>query len=371
MTILKLVFPYFSLYIRDILQRMKKYFILPILGAILLILILIKLLGDPAKDSNAPKKSVPLVSAECYLVRDTSVVFNVNTVGSITANEKVDIVSEIARRVITVLFNEGNFVSKGQILFQLDDADYQASLRKIEAQLELARETEKRNASLLRTGGVSQQLYDEYVNKRKVLEAEEEALKVQIAKTKIRAPFQGRTGLRNVSPGAYVSPGQVLVSLEDQSSLKLDFSIPERQSNTIKKGQLVSFRMEGIPGNFKAEVEAIDPSVNSSTGNLRIMARIKNDLPDIGVGSSVSILINVKNPVASIYIPAQSLIATPAGYTVFTMKGGVAKVQKIKVGLRSETMVEIIEGLDLGDTLLVTGFMKLKPDVKVKIIKTW
>ncbi len=351
---------------------MKKLYLVPIVVAILGILIGIKIYQNYSGDKlKTAKPSNPLILAECYLARDTVLNSALSIVGNIRANERVEIVSELARRVTAIPFTEGSQVKKGELLFQLDDAEWKASLKKVDAQLELARETEKRDKSLLASGGISQQVFDEAVNQRKVLEAEEESLRVQIEKARIIAPFSGRTGIRNVSIGALVSPGIVLTSLEDLSRLKLDMAVPESFANAIHKGDKVSFRPEGMPTPLTAVVEACDPSINSATGNLRILAVVQSPDPNLIAGTSVTVNLIANSPVPGLYVPTQALIPTPAGYIVYSIEKGLTKVRKVKTGMRTEKMVEITGGIQKGDTILVTGFMKVKPDAKVKIIKTW
>lgn len=351
---------------------MRKYYILSIVAIAFLTLVIIKMVHNYAKDKQQTvKAAVPAVMVECYLARDTVIEYPFKAVGYLKANERVDIVSELSRRVMTVAFKEGSMVKKGELLFQLDDSEWRAALKKNEAELELATQTQERNAKLLESGGTSRQVYEESVSRRKVLEAEAESLKVFIEKAKIRAPFAGKTGLRNVSEGAFVSPGNVLTTLEDLSSIKVDFTVPESHANTIHIGDEFNFRLEGDPKEYKARVEAIDPSVTMSTGSLRVLGRVESAGADLVPGVAVTVNMQSRSAVAGLYVPTQSLIPTPAGYKIYRVVGGKASLKPVKTGLRSDKMVEVAEGVAHGDSILVTGFMKVKPDAKVKILKTW
>jgi membrane fusion protein, multidrug efflux system len=351
---------------------MKRFYVLPVLGLILVVLILIKIVHQRGqKKSEMNKPVAQAVLAECTIARDTLVDFTYKAVGHTRANERVDLVAELPLRLLSIHFKEGAKVGKGNLLFQLDDSEIRANLKKVRAKLELAVETEKRNSSLLASGGTSQQVYDESVSNRKVLEAEEELLKVQLGKTQIRAPFAGVIGIRNVSPGAYLTPGMVLTTLEDLGRLKIELYVSESYAGLVQKGQKISFRMDGEPGVFEAEIDAVDPSVDHRNGNLRILALMDNSGFRLKAGVAVSIVLVSRSEVPSVYLPTQALIPTPGGYHVYTVGQGKAVFQPVSTGLRTESMVEIVKGVSAGDSVLVTGFMKVRPNAKVKIIKVW
>jgi len=351
---------------------MKKIYIIPLIGIALLVLIIIKIFGNTKKEKAAlATPTVQTVHAECYVAGLTQADYSFRAVGRIKPNESVNLVSELSLRLLKINFREGSRVKKGELLFQLDDSEWQASIDKVQARLDLARETEKRNQVLLGSGGTSQQVYDESVSNRKVLEAEVKALHVLIEKAKIKAPFSGTIGIRNISEGAFLTPGIVLTSLDDLSKLKLDFTIPESYATTLKTGDPLNFRIDGIPDVQEAVIEAIDPSIDAKTGVLRLLAIVRNPHPSLKAGVAVSLEINVKSAAPSLYIPTQALIPTPGGYSAYVLKGGKATYGPVTTGIRAETMVEILNGIVPGDSVLVTGFMKVRPGSVVKIIKVW
>ncbi len=352
--------------------KMKKSFILPVIGIVLFILIIVKIFQNSKKEKvSQVKASVPAVQAECFIAKLTDSDFSFKTVGRIRANESVALVSELPLRLISVHFREGSRVKKGELLLQLDDTEWRASLDKVTAKLSLARETEKRNLMLFESGGTSQQICDESVSNRKVLEAEEKSLNVLLEKAKIRAPFSGTIGIRNVSEGAFLTSGSVLTTLDDLSRFKLDFTVPESYAGTVKPGDRLNFSIDGIPGAQSASIEATDPSVNAATGNLRVLAVVENPDPALKAGVAVSLTLRTKSSVPSLYIPTQSLIPTPGGYHIYVVKDGKASYRSVTAGIRSESMVEIQQGVIPGDSVLVTGFMKVRPDSRIKITKVW
>jgi len=348
----------------------KKSYVFLIVVVLLVILIVIKIISTSKKELTKSAKPAALaVQTECFIAKDTLINFTFKAVGSIRANEAVELVSELSLRLVSIHFKEGSQVRRGDLLFQLDDSELQANLKKVKAKMELALETEKRTESLLKSGGTSKQIFDESVCDRKVLEAEAESLNVLIRKTKIMAPFSGVIGIRNVSEGAYLTPGKVLTTLEDLSRLKIEFTISQTFANMIRKGELFNFRVEGNPTEYSALIEAINPSINQNSGNLKILAIVMNSDAALKAGITVSIGLASKSAISAVYVPTQALIPTPGGYHLFFAEHGKAGYRPVITGIRSEKMVEIIKGVVPGDTVLVTGFMKLRPGSKLEIVK--
>lgn len=353
---------------------MKKTLILPIVGVLLLVVVLIKIFHDAKKEKAAaaiPAATAQAIHAECVVARDTLVDFTFKAVGNIRANVRVELVSELSLRLVSVHFAEGTLVQKGDLLFQLDDAEWKADLKRVRAKLDLAVETEKRNKEMFALGGISQQTYDESVSNRRVLEAEEESLNVRISKARIRAPFSGVIGIRKVSEGAFLSPGAKLAVLEDLSRLKVDLTVPEAYAPMVRKGDRVTFRIDGSPRLYQAQVVAVNPSVNTGSGSLELLAIVGNPDKALTPGMAVSITLTSASATPSVYVPTQALIPTPGGYHIYALRNGRASYRSVVTGMRSGTMVEIVQGIIPGDSVLVTGFMKLRPDSRVKVIKVW
>ncbi|MBN1926953.1 MAG: efflux RND transporter periplasmic adaptor subunit [Prolixibacteraceae bacterium] len=350
----------------------RKIIFLPLVGILLIILIVVKVVHSKITEKKQILSSASQpVMAECFVARDTMPEFIFTTVGYIRANESVELVSELSLRLISIHFTEGSFVQKGSVLFQLDDAAIKADLKKNDAKLEYARNTEQRNKDLLSTGGISQQVYDESLFALKVLEAEKESLLVLLDKTTIKAPFSGMAGIRKVSEGAFVTPGKVLTTLEDISRLKIDFTLAETYAAMVQKGKKLNFEIDGIPEVFTATVFAVNPSINPETGNLKAVAIIDSPDARLKAGSAISLEIGSKTLVSSIYVPTQALIPTPGGFHAYIMNEGLADYRKVLIGMRLNSMVEIKEGIQSGDSVLVTGFMKVRPNTPVKIVKVW
>lgn len=349
---------------------MKRIVTIASIIIVILLLILYKLHIDE-KDKIAPKKSSKAVEikAEAFLVRDTAVEYQVVTVGSIRANESVQIVSEINRKVTDIFMNEGSFVKQNQLLIKLDDADLLAKQQKLKALEELTILTEQREKQRLIKGGISQQHYDEVANQLKVIQADLQSVEVDLSKTDIRAPFSGKIGLRNVSPGAFVSPNIILANLQDLSKVKIDFAIPERYSNTVKINQTIYFTLDYSPDIFEARVLAFEPSIDNKTRTLLIRAIADNSRNQFVAGTSVKVNLNLKELNQSIFIPTESLIPSLKGYRVYLLRNGLATFADVKTGIRTKSSVQILEGLNKGDTIITTNILRIKPNTAIKVIK--
>ncbi|MFA6127627.1 MAG: efflux RND transporter periplasmic adaptor subunit [Bacteroidales bacterium] len=350
---------------------MKRIITLIGLAAVIIILVLVKIFVFTDKAVKvAPTAVNQALPVECFVARDTMVDYKVETIGTLRAREQVNIASEISRKVISIHLKEGGMVQAGQLLFKLDDADITSRINKLAIQAKLAEANESREKVLLSKGGISQERFDEISNLRQTLQAELEVLKVDLSKTEIRAPFSGKTGLRNVSIGALVHPGFVLADLQDLRHMLIDFSIPERYSRDLKPGSPVTFRTDYLPEEQKAEVEAIEPAVDQQTRTLLVRAAISNTGGMLVPGTSAKVFLTVKETASSIFVPTSALIPSIKGYSVFLKKGGKAVAKQVKTGVRNSDFVQIQEGVQSGDTLLTTNLLRIKGGSLLSIIKT-
>ncbi len=351
---------------------MKRSIILYILAVALIAFATIKIIKNKRKvQSISPAATSQVVSADVYIARDTVVNYQINSVGSLLANENVQIQSEVSQRLVAIHFHEGSFVAKGSLLFKLDDATLRAELNKLRIQEELAVQNEGRDRVLLEKGGISQQVYDETLNHLKTLQAEMARIQVDIDKTEIRAPFSGRIGLRNVSEGAFVQPGDILTTLEDIHQIKLDLTVPERYAGSILQGQAVTFTIAGSPSLYTAVIDAMESSVDASTRNLRIRALAENKDGKLMPGLSAKVFLDFTETMASIFIPTQCLIPVLKGYQVYLYRKGSVEAILVKTGIRTKESVQILEGLSPGDTVIMTNLLRIKPGVGIRIANTY
>ncbi|SFE37328.1 efflux RND transporter periplasmic adaptor subunit [Spirosoma endophyticum] len=288
--------------------------------------------------------------------------------GSLLAAEQVDIYPEISARITELNIQEGRPVTKGALLVKLFDTDLRAQLQKLQAQADNARRTEERNKQLLERGGISQQEYDIVTTNLRSSLADIDLVKANLQRTEIRAPFSGVIGLRNVSMGAVVSPSTLIARLQQISSLKLDFSIPEKYGQAVHNGSMISFMVDGDSQPSQAVVYAIEPGVEEQTRNLRIRARVNNASTRFRPGAFARVTLTIQND-QSLVVPTQAVIPQTRTNQVIVVKNGKAVFKDVKTGLRTAGSIQILSGLQVGDTVATTGLLFIKPDSPVKVNK--
>jgi membrane fusion protein (multidrug efflux system) len=339
--------------------------------SILVALILIKIIWLQPEQNDAPKASpnkAQPVAVTGYVTHTQLLENNIFSSGTVMANEEVELRPEVSGKLLAIYFKEGAKVSKGTLLAKINDADLQAQLHKLQLQLKLANERAHRLKALLDINGVSQEEYDASVNVQQSAAADIDFTKAQIAKTEIRAPFNGHIGLKKLSVGAFVTNASLLATMQQTDVLKLDFTIPERYSALVGMGDQVLFSVENQKDTFKATVFAIEPKIDQQTRNVLIRAVYQNAHTTIVPGTFAKVELIANKKTEAIMVPTEAVIPDLKGKKVFVCAQGKAKPVKVITGTRTDAMIEIQNGLQPGDTVITTGIMSLKPDVPVKVI---
>lgn len=292
------------------------------------------------------------------------------SVGSTIPDEEVDLSFETSGKVVAIYFTEGAHVKAGDLLAKINDKPLQAQLKKLEAQVPLAKDRVYRQRTLLEKDAVSQEAYELVTTDYEKLMADIELVKSNIAQTELRAPFDGVVGLRSVSEGAYTSPTTVITKLTKRSPLKIEFSIPENYASEVKNGTPIVFRLtssEGTMETYKATVYAVESKLEESTHTLKVRALYPNESESIVPGRLASIEITRREIKDALAIPSEALIPEMGKDIVYLYKDGVAQRAEVKIGLRTESQVQILEGVNVGDTLITSGVMQLREGMKVTI----
>lgn len=318
--------------------------------------------------STGPARSGPLL-VEGLIASPVSISQSVEVTGTILPFESTEIRPEISGRMIFLNIREGANAAKGELLAKLFDADLQAQLKKLKVQLQIAEKTEERQRELLKINGISQQDYDLSLLSVNNLNADIDLIKVNISRTEIRAPYSGRLGLKRISPGAYVTPANILATISQVNQLRLEFSIPEKYSSEIFTGMEIRFTVEGSPGVYAASITARESSVEETTRNLVLRANVKNGDRYLVPGSFAKVKITLGKNDDALMIPSQSIIPVARGKQVVVYKGGEVIFRNIVTGIRDSARVQVLDGISKGDTIITTGLMFLRPDSKVKITK--
>ncbi|MEO5967007.1 MAG: efflux RND transporter periplasmic adaptor subunit [Ferruginibacter sp.] len=311
----------------------------------------------------------PPTGVEGYIVKVIPVGETLELPGTIISNESTEIHPEISGRLTYLKINEGNRVSKGTLLAKIYDGDLRAKLNKLQVQLKVQEETVRRYEQLYKINGVSTQEYDIIKLQTSNLKADMQIINSDIKRTEIRAPFTGTLGLKMVSTGAYVSPQTVITSIQQTDDLKLDFTLPEKFANQLNVGDKVNFTSERNPKTYSATIVARESGVSESDRSLKIRAKITNSDKEILPGNFVKINVEFAQDKESIMVPSQSIIPLARGKQIAIAKSGVVKFANVETGLRNEKMVQVTDGISVGDTIIITGLMKLKEGNKIKINK--
>lgn len=287
--------------------------------------------------------------------------------GSIDANEQVEIRSEVSGIVENIYFKEGTNVTKGQTLFKVNDIELRAQLAQANTKKNLAGENERRAKLLLEKEAISQEEYEIASAEYRSLQSQAQLINAQIAKTAIKAPFSGKIGLRNISPGTYVTPTTIVTNLVSSNELKITFSIPEKYAREVKLNNEIEFTVSGSTELFKASIYAIEPSIDVTTRTLLVRAKANNKEGKLFPGTYANVKLPLTAIKDAILIPSEAIIPIQNGKKVFIAENGKAKEVKVETGTRTEDLILVLEGLKLGDTVITSGIMSLKPETAVQV----
>jgi len=290
--------------------------------------------------------------------------------GTTIPDEEVDLSFESSGKIVEISFTEGTHVKKGDLLAKINDKPLQAELKKLEAQVPLAKDRVYRQGTLLQKDAVSQEAYEQVTTEYDKLMADIELVKSHIAQTELRAPFDGIIGLRQVSEGAYVTQTTIVANLTRISPLKIEFSINERFASDVTKGTNIAFVMEtpdGLSHEYTAKVYAVESKVSLDTRALKVRALFPNLDESIVPGRYLSVEIKRREIKDALAVPSESIIPEMGKNIVYLYKNGEAHPVEIVTGLRTESHVQALEGLNAGDTVITTGTMQLRMGMKVII----
>lgn len=325
---------------------------------------------DPGDKMDKPSRaSYKVLSVEGFVVKPALLQANLTASGSLLPLEETELHPETSGRVVALNLPEGKSVRKGEVLVKLFDQDLQTQLRKLDSQVKQAEITEQRLAELLKVKGVSQQEYDLAALEVQTLKSEQELLRINIGKTELRAPYNGVIGLRRISPGAYVTPATAIATLRSAGALKLDFAIPEKYSSRIRTGQTVNFTVEGHNKTYAALVQATEQSITTDTRNLQVRAVLRDNNSGLLPGTFAQVSLNLGSKAEALLIPSQAIVPQAREKIVFVSRNGQAEAVSVRTGIRQSDMVEVLEGLKIGDTIATTGILFLRPEVPLQFSK--
>lgn len=326
---------------------------------------------QPANTGGAPNGPPGGFASPVETVRvvASDVTLDASAVGSLRSNESVVLRPEIAGRISSINFKDGSAVAKGALLVGLDSATQAAEFDQASANLGLAQVNLKRTRELFEKKFVSQQALDNTEAGLKVQEAALALAQARLDKMRIKAPFSGVVGIRNMSVGDYVKEGQELINLEDISTLKIDFRLPEAYLGQLKPGQAIEVSSDALPGQkFEAVLDAVNPLVDTGGRAIASRAHLANADGRLRPGMFVRVRLIFEQRSKMLLVPEQAIVPDTKTPFVFRVQDGKAMRVPVKTGLRRNAQVEIVEGLKADDEVVTAGQMKLRDGAPVMVI---
>ena len=320
------------------------------------------------KAGSAPMKmEMQVVAIEAKRERVSEII---SLVGNLLANESVEIKSEIDGTVAEINFQEGQRVEKGQLLIRVDERKLAAAVAETEANFKLSQSNFERSQQLFKEKLVAQQEFDQMASVFQITKANLELKRQQLKDARILAPFSGIVGGRIVSPGQVIAKNTTLTWLTDVDPVKVEINVPERFISQLKVGQKIQINVASYPDKkFEGEVYFIAEQVDPTTRTAFVKAKIPNPELFLKPGMFANLDLTLKIRENAIVIPetALSQLIEGGGATVFIVdKSSTAQMRKVKLGVRTAGKVEVLEGIEAGEMVIVEGLQKIGPGMAVK-----
>jgi membrane fusion protein (multidrug efflux system) len=323
--------------------------------------------GRPAGAGGPGGSGMPPVAVVTAPVRSERLSFELEALGTAGANESVNITAKVANQVTAVRFSEGQQVRRGEVLVELDGAQERADLAVAEAALAESRSQFNRSRELYTTKVLSDQQLEQIEATFKANEARVTSARSRVGDTVIRAPFDGRVGLRRVSVGSLISPGTVITTLDDTSTIKLDFTIPETFLSVVKPGLEIAARSVAYPESaFDGRVSSVDTRIDPATRSVTVRALLPNPQGLLKPGMFLTVRLS-RGAVDALMVPEQALVPEQGDVFVFVVADGVAEKRRVRIGQRRVGDVQIVEGLAEGELVVTEGTQKLRDGAAVRL----
>jgi membrane fusion protein (multidrug efflux system) len=323
--------------------------------------------GEAAKGQGAARANRGPAAVETAKASASRLSDDVLALGTLLSDESVAIAPETSGRVARILFEDGAKVATGTPLFRFDSDLAQADLSEAKARLQLAEASFARIQKLRSSGNVAQNAYDEALSARDVARATVEAAQVRLDKLTISAPFPGTLGFRTVSEGAYVTAGTPLVQLDKTDTLQVSFAVPELQEKAVEAARTVSFTADALPGEtFTAQISALNPAIDVNGRALQVRALFDNAQGKLRPGLLVRVTVKGAEREA-VMVPESAIVQRAKGAMIYTLAADKVTEVKARLGKRVEGMVEVVEGLKAGDTVVTAGNGQLTDGAKVEV----
>jgi len=316
--------------------------------------------------AKGPGGPAPVEVIELKPVR---VLESIAAVGSLRSNESVVLRPEVAGRIASIGFRDGQAVRRGQLLVGLDATLNEAEVAQARAEFDLAASNLKRTEDLASKNFVSSSAQDQAASGVQVAEARLKLAEARLAKMRINAPFDGVVGIRNVSIGDYVKDGADLINVEDIRTLKVDFRLPERYFTQLKAGLPVEVSADALPGGrYVGSVDAINPRVEASGRSLEVRAKLDNTDGRLRPGMFARVRVLLGDRPNALMVPEEAVVPLGDDFFVYTVADGKAKRVPVKLGVRREAQVELLEGVKAGEQVITAGIRVQRDGQPVRVV---
>jgi membrane fusion protein (multidrug efflux system) len=354
------------------MKKMKKWIFTLLILAIFTGVALWYKHSEKSAEESKPQVTAPAMRRQMLhvnglVITPQSLSDGISMVGTLLPDEEVDLSFETSGMITEINFQEGSLVREGAQLARVNDKPLRAQLARYEAQIKLAEDRVYRQSALLEKDAVSQEAYEQARTELAILQADIEIVRSNIALTKLRAPFDGVIGLRNVSEGAYASPSVVVAKLTKIKPLKLDMHVPERYADQIRPGTRLTFVVDGVNTEFEASVYAKESAIDPATRTLAVRAIYPNANGRLQPGRFVTAKIRMEDIEDAIAVPTEAIVPEMGVDKVYCYRSGKARSVVVKTGLRTESHIHIVEGLQVGDTIITSGTLQLREELPVKL----
>ncbi|NDV46614.1 efflux RND transporter periplasmic adaptor subunit [Paludibacter sp. 221] len=324
-------------------------------------------IAEPAPREVPSKGGRQPLNVNGKVVKHETLTDMFRTKGMLLPDEEVNLSFETSGKITNIYFKEGTFVKQGELLAKMNDKPLLAELQKLEAQIPLLESRVYRQKQLLEKDAVSQEAYESVTTEMDKLHADIDLVKARIEQTELRAPFDGQIGLRLVSEGTYANTSTIISTLTKITPLKVEFSVNEAQANDIRPGLRVAFTSGINTNEYEAKVYAVESRLDEKTLTLKARALYDNKDGKLKPGNSVNIEIMMNEYDDAIVVPGIAVIAEMGKDIAYKYDNGIAKQVTIKKGMRTASSVQILQGLNIGDTLITSGVMQLRDGMPVQL----
>jgi membrane fusion protein (multidrug efflux system) len=304
------------------------------------------------------------VTLEAVVAKPEQLKSSVRGLGILLPSKEVEMQSEIAGRIQSVYFRDGQDVKNGASLVKIEDANLRATMSKAHSKLILARSTAQRKKQQFDAGAISAQEWELVQAELQAAEADSIDAGANLKKTLIRAPFEGKLGIGRINIGERISVGDRIVKIVQKYPLKVDFSVADKYASVLQVGMEVEFNRNAK--SYMAVIDALESSLDGSTRTLQARAIVTGEPEELVPGAPLEFLLNLP-PRESLTVPPEAIGSDALGSNVYLYKGGKAKLTRVNIGTRFVDKVELLNGVNFGDTVLCVGASPIRNGGNVEI----